>query len=721
MLVPVFTVNVNHKILPHRVTIGLYDGINPCITAVTSSDKIFIHNPHAKARQLGGRQTTGSSSEISLLNINQTISSVAAGRLKPDAADILIVGTPTNVLAYDVENNTDIFYKDVADGANCITIGDLGNRHKPLALIGGNCSIQGFDHEGNDSFWTVTGDNVSSMSLCDFNQDGLNELLVGSEDFDIRVFKDDEIISEMTETEAVTGLCPILGDYFGYALANGTVGVYKGTERSWRIKSKNQAICIFNFDIDGDGVPELITGWSNGKIDARNVQSGEVVFKDNFSHCIAGIVKGDYLKNGQEELIFCSVDGEVRGYGASTTEMRHHILDASFEQETIKELSQRKQTLLLELRNYEENSRIGSSGGTRTLNKPSHENDNYGVIPANTQLKTALSINSGSENKAPHVDISLQTSNDTIIKSVLIFAEGIFDGESHVVHPKENQLSSIVHIPLFPPKDIPIDLHIKALVGYKTSVHYHVFELTRQLPRFSMYSLCTEPIKEEPKSYVNFIINDRIQRMVTWINQNFLLSNEYEVKGDVKISFLSLRTSQLLVIKMDNSGDVTVMTDDMEMAGDVIQSMVQYFNIDDLQVTAEFPQQIEILNNLLSKVEELQSVRQRLSADMADNSGAIRSFVIHAEDARLMGNYKAMRKWYQELHALNHELISNYKIRSNNHEELLNCLKQINQIIQRAGHLRAGKPKTQVIGKCRNAIKNNNLNSLIKIIQTGEA
>ena len=29
--------------------------------------------------------------------------------------------------------------------------------NQPLAIVGGNCSIQGFDYEGNDPFWTVTG------------------------------------------------------------------------------------------------------------------------------------------------------------------------------------------------------------------------------------------------------------------------------------------------------------------------------------------------------------------------------------------------------------------------------------------------------------------------------------------------------------------------------------------------------------------------------------
>ena len=43
-------------------------------------------------------------------------------------------------------------------------------------------------------------------------------------------------MSEVTETEAVTALQPLAGARFGYALANGTVGVYDRTARWWRIK-----------------------------------------------------------------------------------------------------------------------------------------------------------------------------------------------------------------------------------------------------------------------------------------------------------------------------------------------------------------------------------------------------------------------------------------------------------------------------------------------------
>jgi Bardet-Biedl syndrome 2 protein len=57
----------------------------------------------------------GAESDISLLSINQAVSSVQTGILKLDTdKDVLLVGTQTNLLAYDVNDNSDMFYKDVS-------------------------------------------------------------------------------------------------------------------------------------------------------------------------------------------------------------------------------------------------------------------------------------------------------------------------------------------------------------------------------------------------------------------------------------------------------------------------------------------------------------------------------------------------------------------------------------------------------------------------------
>ncbi|XP_072403791.1 BBSome complex member BBS2 [Chiloscyllium punctatum] len=717
MLVPVFTLKLNHRINPRMVTVGKYDGTHPCLTAATQAGKVFIHNPHTRTQRFVSNNLLqgGLDSDTSLLNINQSVSCLTAGVLNPGLGhDMLLVGTQTNLLAYDVYNNSDVFYKEVADGANAIVLGQLGEIPTPLAIIGGNCTLQGFDQDGNDLFWTVTGDNVRSLALCDFDGDGKKELLAGSEDFDIRVFKEDEIMAEISETETITALCHMHGSRFGYALANGTVGVYDRATRYWRIKSKNHAMSIHAFDLNSDGVCELITGWSNGKIDARSDRTGEVIFKDNFTSSVAGIVEEDYRMDGQSQLICCSVEGEVRGYLPADREMRGNLMDTNAEQDLIRELSQRKQNLLLELRNYEENSKVA-------LNALGGEGDGQiGIIPANTQLQTSLSVNVDTANQSPHVELSISTSNDTIIRAVLIFAEGIFDGESHVVHPSAHNLSGQIFVPITPPKDIPVDLHIKAYVGYRNSMQFHVFELTRQLPRFSMYARQTPGPASEPQSYVTFTVSDRVQRVVMWMNQNFLVPEDIECPSmPLDICFTSLRDGGQLRIKMNASGEVTIRTEDIDLAGELIQSMASFLAIEDLQAEADFPAYFEELRQIFVQVDDYHSVHQKLTAEMADHSNLVRSLMVRAEDARLMGDMKSMKKGYMELFDLNRDLINGYKIRCNNHTELLTCLRAVNQAIQRAGRLRVGKPKTQVISACRDAIKNNNVSALFKIIRAG--
>uniref|UniRef100_A0A7N6BT97 Bardet-Biedl syndrome 2 protein homolog n=1 Tax=Anabas testudineus TaxID=64144 RepID=A0A7N6BT97_ANATE len=693
MLVPIFTLKLNHKINPRMVTIGKFDGVHPCLTAATQAGKVFIHNPHTRGQRPVAHRLSQSTqdSDISLLNINQAVTCLTAGLLGPNTTgDTLLVGSQTNLLAYDVHDNADIFYREVSDGANAIVLGKLGNIPTPLAIIGGNCALQGFDYEGNDHFWTVTGDNVRSLVLCDFTGDGKNELLVGSEDFDIRVFKEDELVSEMTENETVTSLCHMHGSRFGYALANGTVGVYDRTARYWRIKSKNHAMSIHAFDLNADGVVELITGWSNGKIDARSDRTGEVIFKDNLSASVAGVVEGDYRLDGQQQLICTSVEGEVRGYLPASKDLKGNLMDSSAEQDLIRELSQRRQNLLLELRNYEENAKVCLIS-----------NFGMGVIPANTQLQTALSVRPASEVQKAHVELSISTPN----------------GRLYYAHFFSQVCICFIKILFF--------FHLTFTYFVYSSTQFHVFEITRQLPRFSMYDITADSSAAPPTGWVTFSINDRPQRVVMWLNQNFLLP---EGVDSPDATFNSLRGGGLLSISMASNGQITLRTDDIDLAGDLVQSLATFLAIEDLSAEADFPRYFEELRTTLTEfyisacqVDEFHSVHQKLTAAMADHSNYIRNMLVQAEDARLMGDITTMKKRYRELYDLNRDLINEYKIRSNNHNALLVCLKSVNQAIQRAGRLRVGKPKNQVISACRDAIKSNNVNALFRIMRAGTA
>lgn len=105
----------------------------------------------------------------------------------------------------DVENNRDLFDKEVTDGINCLAFGcfppdvslDPEAKPCPIVVAGGNCSLNGYDAVGDEQFWTVTGDNVAALTFLDWDGDGSEELLVGSDDQSIRAFKGEEFVHDI--------------------------------------------------------------------------------------------------------------------------------------------------------------------------------------------------------------------------------------------------------------------------------------------------------------------------------------------------------------------------------------------------------------------------------------------------------------------------------------------------------------------------------------------
>lgn len=85
---------------------------------------MFLHTPHHRSKPLGVggptrhhvNITSSADSDLTLLSFGQHITALAAGKLDPNSAcDSLLIGSQTNLLAYDVEKNAELFYKDVSD------------------------------------------------------------------------------------------------------------------------------------------------------------------------------------------------------------------------------------------------------------------------------------------------------------------------------------------------------------------------------------------------------------------------------------------------------------------------------------------------------------------------------------------------------------------------------------------------------------------------------
>ena len=55
-------------------------------------------------------------------------------------------------------------------------MGTFKDSKNQILMVGGNSSVHGYDHQGNEIFWTAVGDVVTSLILMDYNKDGSNEV-----------------------------------------------------------------------------------------------------------------------------------------------------------------------------------------------------------------------------------------------------------------------------------------------------------------------------------------------------------------------------------------------------------------------------------------------------------------------------------------------------------------------------------------------------------------
>lgn len=88
------------------------------------------------------------------------------------------------------------------------------------------------------------------------------------------------------------------------------------------------------------------------------------------------------------------------------------------------------------------------------------------------------------------------------------------------------------------------------------------------------------------QSYVEFKINERLQRICMWINQNFLLPDELDLTNEreLKVHLKSLRDGNDLLMVFEGNGKVAFKTNNLHLASDLIQSLAVFLNLDSLQV-----------------------------------------------------------------------------------------------------------------------------------------
>ena len=120
-----------------------------------------------------------------------------------------------------------------------------------------------------------------------------------------------------------------------------------------------------------------------------------------------------------------------------------------------------------------------------------------------------------------------------------------------------------------------------------------------------------------------------------------------------------------------------------------------------MESEADFPKEMEYLQEIVDKVSAAMSSRTKLGADMAEDAQRVKALIVRAEDSRIMNDMETMRRAYKELQAVTTRLIGGYNIRAANHTALLEALAEVNQMIHRAANLRVGNAKSEMISQSR--------------------
>ena len=662
--------------------------------------------------------------------------------LIPRKSEVLFIGCEISLLCYDIMENKTLFDREITEGVLCMACGRFSNFNEPLCLAGGNCNIVGIDINGEEKFWTVLGGNAICMELGYYLSDNNCSLFVGTDDYTIRIYKDEEPLLEINENTKIVIICPIEDDYFCYGLETGTVGLYKGKDKKWTKKEKGYCTAMEIRDFKGEGTVEVLVGMSTGKIVFFDANTGKEYFNFYVNHPISKFFYGDFIlsqrniednilikqndieeEEDEDDQIICFTEnGDVYGYiygnkNFISTEHEYESKDKKVREEDLNEyeaLLKEKNKLLDEL----EDLAVRESNRNK-INAPKEGNE----LPQT--LKVDIDLESNDKDKC--ADLTLEATDNAIIKAVIISSEQIYQGETFVKYPKSESNNAIVQIKT--KKDLHINLHIKVLLGTNSLVDdYIVLEYNKIIPKYCFYILLREEdeYKSKLKQGISFTFDDRIERLILFLEEKFNIpakeiSAFKKDDANFKIRFRSLRTDIILEINVLKGNKLSILTDEIELCGNLVQDLAQFLNKEDLNTNIDYKKYAQSYEEIFKRIEVLDNERNHININMSDIITNIKDLYVKAEDNRLIDNIKGFKDYFRKIDVQNNQLLDEFEKRSEKYQQLLSDLKSVNEMIQLGSNLKCGKYKKEMVSECRKCIKNKDYALLMKIISSGES
>ena len=758
-LTPAFQTQLGEALCVRQVSVGYFSGDAgggaPTLVCGTVGGRVLLHDPHgglARAREEAGARglalsSSSSSPEISFLEGPEKPWCVTCGALDMGSLrDGVYVGSASGLTRWDAATGTSRFEAGVQDGANCVVVCGRGvgaQGGPPLAVVGSNCALYGFDAAGEEVLWTVAGDDVRSVASLgerDGAGGGAAGMLVGTADHDIRAYRDEDVVMEVTEADVPIALRDLGGGVFGFGLANGMVGVYEKEKRRWRLRGDGAAADVVAFDVDGDGVHEVACGWAGGAVEVRDAQEGHMRGGEVLSAAIAGLIVADYRLAGHAQLCCVTAEGEIRGYaalegaaprgaakggngavgsanaGARAGAGAGGVLDEAAAQALV----DKKQSLLQELHAFKVHSAQNivalKTGSGTTLPSPK---------AAISDGRVMSSMASGG--RVPNLVVG--HGPGVAVREMVLRSDGLFPEKLHLRDVAQDRGPSGIEVPLVPARGASVPgFAYDVLVGpglIASSTSFHVYRGLCTPKKYISYAPC-DYVPVPPSGSVQFVLRSDPEAAMSCIRENFDMPGPPRplASGDNRtLSWVCSTTDKPLVLHLQGvqgGVQIIVMTDNLTLAGDVVQDVIRYLKVEDLDAHVEFIPEFQELESVIEIVRAQGAEQVNLRSQTVDSTRLISSLVMKAEDYRLLDHIALMTTSLTDMARLNEDLIREHTIAVENHKSLMGGLRKINTLLQRVSRCRAGLPKQDMIAKFRAAMKAAGGRELVRILSTGK-
>jgi hypothetical protein len=203
------------------------------------------------------------------------------------------------------------------------------------------------------------------------------------------------------------------------------------------------------------------------------------------------------------------------------------------------------------------------------------------------------------------------------IRTLALFAEGIFQDDSMVVHPKMGDLGAQITAMVVPRSNTAITINVRAFLEPRTSsTKLIVKDFDVHLPKFALFKhvpvTAASAALELSAAAVTLPLEGPAyrQKVGQWLSKHFLLGSQVVLADELHMVYLRTMKPVALLIK---HGSIKLHTSSMELAAELVQSLLVALGITELNTLADFPDDAEELRLILHTVNEFQSSRQRLS------------------------------------------------------------------------------------------------------------